>query len=322
MAPQNMLLKTYKDIKGLKIQGASKVLSATIKAVEWQTENLREKNADEFKKKLKERTIFIARARPTEPAVRNFARYLIMRSYAIKTEDVKELREKTLKLIKNYLEEKEKIKRKIFEYGANKIFKGAVVLTHCHSNTVEGILKKAFEQNNLKEVYCTETRPLFQGRKTAENLADAGIPVTMVVDSAVSRIIKKADIFLSGADAVLADGSLVNKIGTAQISMICSMHNVPHYAATSTHKFDPITYFGYEEIIETRDEKEVWDKKPKNVRILNEAFDVTDARNIQEYITEKGTFSPAVLPFILYEEMEIAKNRAELSLIKSLMKKK
>lgn len=319
MEKAKQIKKIMQDIKALRIQGASKVLLASIKAVELSIEALRTANAGDFKKALKKQVIMIAGLRATEPAVRNFARYLLMRVFASRETDLDELRKYALHLARNYLSEKEALKKLIFEYGARKIPKNSVVLTHCHSNTIEGIIKEAWRKKTRFEVICTESRPLYQGHIMAANLSKAGIPVTLIVDSAVSSVVKKADLFLTGCDAILADGSLVNKIGTRTISLICDAVKVPHFVATATHKFDPITYFGYEELIEERDWREVWPEKPKKVKIINHAFDVTEASSIEAYITEKGVFAPQALPFVIFEEMELAKNKEELSLIKSLM---
>lgn len=310
------------DIKMLKIQGASKVLLASIKAIGLSIQALQARNAEEFKKALKKQVILIARLRATEPGVRNFARYLLMRVFSSKEADLNELRKYAFHLTNNYLKEKDALKKLIFEYGARKIPNDSIVLTHCHSNTVEGVLKQAWKNKTKFEVIATESRPLYQGHITANNLSKAGIPVTLIIDSAVSSVVHDADLFLTGCDAILADGSLVNKIGTRTISMICDAAKVPHFVATASYKFDPITYFGYEELIEERDWREVWPDKPKKVKVINHAFDVTEANSIQAYITEKGVFAPQALPFVIFEEMQLAKNKEELSLIKALIGKK
>ena len=137
-------------------------------------------------------------------------------------------------------------------------------MTHCHSSTVEEIFRKA--RKKIGMVYCTETRPLFQGRITAANLAKAGIPVTLIVDSAAERFMHPVDKVFVGCDAVLSNGSIVNKIGTNQVAMAAKKHHNPFFVCTSSHCFDPATYFGFEEKIEERSPDEIWRKGRKGLR--------------------------------------------------------
>jgi ribose 1,5-bisphosphate isomerase len=162
---------------------------------------------------------------------------------------------------------------------------------------------------------------MFQGYITATNLAKAGLNVTMIVDSAASRFLHDTDLFLTGADAILNDGSVVNKIGTAQISLAANKANVPHFVATSSHCFDPLTYFGVPEQIEERPAKEVWNKAPKKIQIRNPAFDITEAKLVKGIITEKGVFSADNFALQMYEELGLKENQKEFLSLLKLMKK-
>jgi ribose 1,5-bisphosphate isomerase len=88
--------------------------------------------------------------------------------------------------------------KKIASIGARKIKNGMIVYTHCHSSTVTAILKEAKAQGKRFEVHNTETRPKYQGRITAAEIAKAGIPVTHYVDSAAKIALEKADIMMIG----------------------------------------------------------------------------------------------------------------------------
>ena len=182
--------------------------------------------------------------------------------------------------------------KKIAEYGAKKILNGMIVFTHCHSSTVERILIEAHKQGKKFTVYNTETRPKFQGRKTATNLAKAGIKVVHMVDSAGRTALKKADLFLYGCDSLSSEGKTINKIGTEALAEFCNKARIPVYCCTNTWKFNPETITGFDETIELRDPKEVWPEAPKGVTIFNPAFEIISPDIITGCITEIGIFKP------------------------------
>jgi ribose 1,5-bisphosphate isomerase len=288
--PDKELLKTVKDIRSLKIQGASQVRRATILAIKKLAEKSKAKSQGEFRRELKKGMLLLARARPTEPETRN-ALMLILKT-AMKNRPAEELKTAVVRECSEFEKNRKVAMHKIAELGAKKLRHCPVILTHCHSNTVEGILLEMHKHKKLEQVFLTETRPRYQGRITARKLAKAGIPCTMMVDSAARSFIGKCDAFLSGADAIIANGAIVNKIGTSQISLAAKKANVPHYVATSSHAFDAATFFGAEEKIEERSPHEVWDERLPKLTVRNPAFDITEPELVKAIICEKGIFSP------------------------------
>ncbi len=284
--------KTIRDIKSIKIQGATNVAKSAIKALKYKAKKIKAENKKEFLGKLYHYEQELLETRPTEPLMRNSLRYIL---YMLKKSDIKDTKE-LANLIdisaKEFLFNLKKSKQKIYEIGARTIKNDSIIFTHCRSSTVTGILKEAKKQKKKFEVICTETRPKFQGRSTAKELLKAKIPTTMVVDSAISTYIKEADMAMVGSDLINSQMGLVNKIGTYQLSLACKRMNVPFFSATLIAKFDPETIFGITEEIEERNPKEVWKKPPKKLKILNPAFDTTPRKNINAYITEEGIISP------------------------------
>lgn len=282
---QHEVKKIISDIKAVKIQGAREVAKAGIKALE-----ITAKKSKNFNKEFKETVEELIKARPTEPELRNAVNYI--------TRNAKNNKQ-ALKLCKNYVNEVKKAKELIASYGSNLIENNDVILTHCHSNTVIDILKKAKKQKKKFEVIVTETRPLMQGKVTAKELKRIRVPVTYLIDAASTPFMHKASKVLVGADAILADGSIVNKIGTYQIALAAQEYKVPFLVAAGTHKFDPLTIKGYEEPIEVRKAKEVWKNAPRGIKIINLTFDVTPPKYIDKMITERGVYNPSSLIAIL-----------------------
>jgi len=254
--------KICKDIKSLKIQGATNVAKAGIKA-------LRIKNDKKAIKKL-------LSLRPTEPALRNTIKFV--------KEDPKKLGKEAL----NHFKESRK---KIVQYGSKLIKKNSIVFTHCHSGTVIDIFQGARKKRKF-EVYNTETRPLFQGRTTAKEILKLKIPVTHFVDSAGRIAIKECDIVLMGVDAITSDGKVVNKIGTEMFCEIAYRLNIPIYFCTNSWKFDPATIYGFQERIEERAPKEVWKDAPRKLKIKNYAFEFIRPELVTAIISELGVYKP------------------------------
>jgi ribose 1,5-bisphosphate isomerase len=279
------------DIISLKIQGAENVAKEAVKSLVCVVDESKAKTSKDLLKELHAAKDELFSTRPTEPCMRNALEYIFAHLPKQKESDiVRTLIERVNGVLKDFADSN----KKIIEFGANKIKNGMVIYTHCHSSTVVKILLEAKRQGKKFEVHNTETRPLFQGRKTATELAAAGIPVTLYVDSAMRLALRKADLALIGADAISTEGKVVNKIGSELAAQICTNFDVPFYCCTNSWKFDPKTLFGFDEKIEMRHKKEVWDKPPKGVGINNYAFESVDSVLITGIISELGIYKSSV----------------------------
>ncbi len=284
--------KIIRDIKSLKIQGARNVAKASVKALIIHAEHSKASTPRAFYNEVKKLSAVLAGTRPTEPMMRNAL------DSAVKFLYIEIKGRQTAKTVKRRFKEKQKAylkkvdadTKRLFEYGAKLIPKDALVITHCHSSTVTGILKKA-KSKKIKVIAC-ETRPRYQGRITAKELANAGIDTTIVVDGAMNLYMKKADLVMVGADSITSRGDLINKVGTSTLAHIAKMHDTSFYSAAELSKYSAMTFYGEREKIEQRSPKEVWEKPPKKVKISNPAFDVTSAKYINAYITEMGVIPP------------------------------
>lgn len=285
----NLLLKTVKDIKELKkIQGASNIAKHALKALIWVSKTSKAKTTGNFKRELKKAEQLLINARPTEPMTRNAIKYVIY--MAKKEKDIKKLKKRIIFYSKKCLDKFKKAKITIAEIGSRKVKQNSSILTHCHSSNVINILKNC-KKKKIK-VVCTETRPLFQGRRTARDLTKVGVPVTMIVDSAAANLIRKCSMVIIGADVITSEGNIINKIGSKALAILSKHYDIPFYIAAETWKFNPKTAFGEIETIEQRNPKEVWKNPPKKLKILNPAFEAVGKELIDGIITEEGVFAP------------------------------
>ncbi|MDO8339884.1 MAG: S-methyl-5-thioribose-1-phosphate isomerase [Candidatus Burarchaeum sp.] len=289
--------RTISKIKSLRIQGARNVAKAAMQALGGAARSSNAKTPEALLRELTLTANALAASRPTEPMMRNALEEALRRFFAEvggrKPRTLEEARRAVLDEISSFEKKAAHSHALIAEFGAKEIPQGATVLTHCHSSTVTAILRRAHRQGKKIKVICTETRPLYQGRITARELSSAGIPTTLIVDSAIKSVMHDVDLVLVGADAITSSGELVNKIGTATLAFVAYEEELNFYSAAELFKFDPLTLWGKIEPIEQRDAREVADPRSlPGVRILNPAFDLTPAKHITAYITEHGVVAP------------------------------
>jgi methylthioribose-1-phosphate isomerase len=192
--------------------------------------------------------------------------------------------------------------RSIGEYGSELIQPGATVLTHCNAGklatgglgtALAPIYVAALEQQKGIDVIADETRPLRQGaRLTAWELAEARVPVRVIVDGAAAALMAagEIDLVITGADRIAANGDTANKIGTYGVAVLANAHGIPFYVAAPRSTIDPALASGEEIPIEHRgaDELDV----AHGADVMNPAFDVTPAEIIAAIITDAGVLLP------------------------------
>jgi len=197
--------------------------------------------------------------------------------------------------------------RKIGENGAKLIKDGYRILTHCNAGALATVdfgtalapMRVAHRQGKSIFVYVDETRPRLQGAKlTAWELGNEGIDHAIIPDNAAGHFMKSSvDLVIVGADRIARNGDFANKIGTYSMAVLAKENWVPFYVAAPISTFDPKIRTGKEIVIEERPQDEVLHVggiriAPKGSRALNPAFDVTPARYVKGFITEKGILRP------------------------------
>ncbi|TAJ43651.1 S-methyl-5-thioribose-1-phosphate isomerase [Methanofollis fontis] len=202
--------------------------------------------------------------------------------------------------------EDEETCRRIGAHGAALIPDGARVLTHCNAGalacaawgTALGVIRSAAEAGKSLSVTACETRPLLQGaRLTAWELAEDGIAVRVIPDSAASFLMRRGEIdcVVVGADRITRD-AVFNKVGTYMHAVSARHHNIPFYVAAPLSTFDPERSEA-EVTIEERsaDEIAVFNGRrtvPEGVRCTNLAFDATPLDLVTAIVTEEGVLRP------------------------------
>ncbi|WP_419812828.1 S-methyl-5-thioribose-1-phosphate isomerase [Bacterioplanoides sp.] len=190
------------------------------------------------------------------------------------------------------------------QFGAALISEGASVYTHCNTGalatgghgTALGIIRSAFADQRIEQVYAGETRPWLQGaRLTAWELMQDDIPVKLVADGAAAQLFRQGNIswVIVGADRIAANGDTANKIGTYSLAVLAKHHGVKVMVAAPTTTFDLSVASGVDIPIEQRPASEVTSLNgqaiaPEGCDAINPSFDVTPSDLIDAIITEKG----------------------------------
>jgi ribose 1,5-bisphosphate isomerase len=287
---------TMKKIENLTIQGATNVAIFGVRDFAKHAATVPLKGQALFQH-LETVVKQLSIVRVTEPALRNGLRYVMT---CIRQDG----KEAAIDHGENYIELINIAKKKIFNIGAERIQDGSRVFTHCHSSITVGIFIEAAKQGKEFQVINTETRPLYQGRKTARILLKNNIQVTHIVDSAMRWAMKRYNphmIFL-GADAITVEGVALNKIGSRLCALAAEEEHIPLYICTSLLKYDQATSVGRLSEIEMRQPFEIWDENiPIGLDIQNPAFETIDRGNISAYITEAGLIPPQTIHLIFQQ---------------------
>ncbi|HEU16726.1 MAG TPA: ribose 1,5-bisphosphate isomerase, partial [Nitrososphaeria archaeon] len=178
-------------------------------------------------------------ARPTSIALLNAVREFLS-SYLGAVHSGRSPDEAVPGIIESIMSARMAAKSAIAEIGARRLKDGESVLMHSYSRTAMGIVRKAAEELGLRlSIYVTESRPIGEGLKAAEELAriGEGVRVRVIVDSAVRYFMKDVDRVIVGADAVAANGAVVNKVGTSVVALAAKEARVNFYVAAETYKF-------------------------------------------------------------------------------------
>ncbi len=192
----------------------------------------------------------------------------------------------------------------IGSHGAPLIPVGGRVLTHCNAGglatagygTALAPIRTAHAAGRSIHVWVDETRPYLQGaRLTAYELQQDQIPLTLITDSMAAYFMQQGqvDCIIVGADRVVANGDIANKIGTYGLAVLARAHGIPFYVAAPTSTIDLALPNGSAIPIEQRSSAEVTHMSgvqiaPDGVHAAHPAFDITPHHLISALITERG----------------------------------
>jgi translation initiation factor eIF-2B subunit delta len=225
----------------------------------------------------------------------------------------------------------------IRDLAATKIEPDDVILTYAASSIVEQTLIQAHKAGTRFSVIVVDSKPLFEGKQLARKLANAGISVRYYLITGASHAVKDATKVFFGAHAMMSNGRLYSRVGTALVSMLAYSHSLPVIVLCQSMKFTekvaldsivgnevapaeellseserrdllpllstlPVSKAddkaGTEEVKKDTTDVLKWIEESKNLHHLQVLYDVTPARYINMVITEYGSLPPSSVPVV------------------------
>lgn len=156
------------------------------------------------------------------------------------------------------------------------------VITLSRSGTVLAVLTLWHQKNKRLKVVVCESRPMFEGGLMAKELAANGIKVELITDAMMGIFIDRVDAAIIGADTVLKNGNVVNKVGSQSLALLCKDYKKPFYIITSKSKFSKKIIFKPRK----ENPKEILDKKVKNLTASNIYFEEIEKKLITKIFTD------------------------------------
>ncbi len=194
----------------------------------------------------------------------------------------------------------------ITESAAEKIRDGDVIMTYAKSSVVQRALVQAFEEKKKFRVIVVDSRPLHEGKHLAASLAALGMDVKYCLLNGLSHNIQDVTKVFLGAHAMMSNGRLFSRIGTALVAMEANEADKPVIVLCETIKFtervalDSIVHNEIapaDELVIPGGALENWGEM-KKLQLCNPMYDVTPAEYIQMIVTESGNVPPTSVPVL------------------------
>jgi translation initiation factor 2B subunit (eIF-2B alpha/beta/delta family) len=156
------------------------------------------------------------------------------------------------------------------------------ILTLSNSRTVFEVVKRLRTTNHKLHLIVSESRPKFEGRVLTQKLLNQNIRTTLITEAMFAKYIACCDCVLIGTDAVLKNKSIVNKIGSLQLAILCKHYSKPFYVVANKSKISSQKM--HKQNVESKDE--IWKNAPAKITINNLYFETVPKRLITRIITD------------------------------------
>ncbi|PNJ58924.1 translation initiation factor eIF2B subunit delta isoform X2 [Pongo pygmaeus] len=262
--------------------------------------------------KLKPYMSFLTQCRPLSASMHNAIKFLNKEITSVGSSKREEEAKSELRAaIDRYVQEKIVLAAQaISRFAYQKISNGDVILVYGCSSLVSRILQEAWTEGRRFRVVVVDSRPWLEGRHTLRSLVHAGVPASYLLIPAASYVLPEVSKVLLGAHALLANGSVMSRVGTAQLALVARAHNVPVLVCCETYKFCERVQTDAFVSNELDDPDDLQCKRGEHValanwqnhaslRLLNLVYDVTPPELVDLVITELGMIPCSSVPVVL-----------------------
>ncbi|XP_014663829.1 PREDICTED: translation initiation factor eIF-2B subunit delta-like [Priapulus caudatus] len=268
--------------------------------------------ARELDAKIKPYITFLNQCRPLSVSMGNAIKYLKMLITNMPPElSDDEAKKKLNKAIDTYYLEKIQLAgTAISNFAIQKITDGDVILVYACSSLIQKVLCAAKDKNKRFQVIVVDSRPKLEGKEMLRRLVKHGITCSYVLINAISYIMPEVSKVILGAHALLANGYVMSRCGSSQITLMAKSYNVPVLVCCETYKFCERVQtdsFVSNELGDPDDLVRIdYNKAPladwrekKYLSLLNLVYDVTPPDFVNVVITEVGMIPCTSVPVVL-----------------------
>ncbi|ELY38564.1 translation initiation factor eIF-2B [Natronorubrum tibetense] len=279
-----MIDETVEEIQEMQSHSSSVVAVRATRALEELLE--REfATVEEYIRSLERNGSVLRRANHSHASLQNAVRAVVDDVTDADPGSVEEAKRLTQERIDAVVSRVESGKRLAAENAAEILDDGATLLTHDYSSTVLEALEQATEAGKRFDVYITEARPRYIGRKTARTLAEMdGVDATLITDSAHGVYLEDCDRVVVGMDCIV-DETLYNRVGTFPIAATAAQLDVPVTVLGSASK---IVSEGFVFENEFRTGSEVMPEPAEGFAVENPNYDATPIELLESVVTDEG----------------------------------
>ncbi|MCU4740336.1 translation initiation factor eIF-2B [Halobacteria archaeon AArc-m2/3/4] len=279
-----MIDETAEEIRDMQTHSSSVVAVKATRSLETLLD--REfATVEEYIRALERNGKVLRRANASHASLQNAVRDVVDTVTAADSETVADAKLLTAETIDDVVARVESGKRRAAENAADTLTDGATLLTHDYSSTVLEALELAVEAGKTFDVYVTEARPRYIGRKTTRALATIdSIDVTLITDSASGYFLEECDRVVVGMDCIV-DETLYNRVGTFPIAAAANQLDVPVTVLGSAAK---IITEGFVFENEFRSGSEVMPEPAEGFAVENPNYDATPVSLLSGVITDEG----------------------------------
>lgn len=266
--------------------GANELIFKALDVLKSQLKLIENPNED-IKEKIEKLTEDIINSRPSMAPLINTMGNILQNSESL---NKKAIKKSLIQFEKDRISRNNALEKNLHE------FLNLYAKSHCklmlisYSSTIVNLLTK-FNNYNL-ELYVLESRPLFEGRRTAEILSQY-FKTHLIIDAAIGKFIDQIDLVLIGVDSILKDGSIINKIGTYPLALLAKISKKSVYAVCDSFKYNLRSHFGESILIEKKPSNEIYNEDVINdfLEVHNYYFDITPPKYISNIISNLGILS-------------------------------
>lgn len=283
-----MIDETVEEIRGMQTHSSSVV---AVKAAEALRELLDREFAtvEEYARSLERNASALQRAQPSHASLYNTQREIVSRIEGGEFDTIEAAKAETEAAIDDVVESVERAKHEAATNAVDLLPDGATVLTHDYSSTVVEAIELAAREGHHIDVYVTEARPRYLGRRTARTLAAVDrVDTTLVVDGAAGHYLDECDRVVLGMSAIV-DDTLYNRVGTFPIAATAAELAVPVSVVGASEK---LIEEGFVFENEFRSPAEVMREPAEGFSVANPAYDATPTHLLDSVVTEAGKKKP------------------------------